>query len=717
MRKSLLLLAPYLTMAGCTVHDVKTKSAKVSVAVDKNEIDPGEEVTLTWAAENAGSCSRTSGTEIMPVPTAGKEILTPASDTTYTITCAPSGKGKSGSGSAAVKVIKPAAPTELLLAVKTRPEASELFDLSQIFGKPCPEGNCFIADLEEEFFAKDAGGSWTATDALMKKASISLASTAVRTREATAVFNVEKSIAYGARDRLGELKLDQKCDDALTLEQGQSLGSDITLESLIETGKDQGITKTVSTPEVYADFKASIPGFSLNAAAKGTEVTVSYKPTTIKATADAEFEDYESAAGTFIIQDERTAMHYAKKFWAGLKSLLTENQLYAALFPNGYPVPPAVNGYQYDPLHNTCNTASPTIEIVRVYENKTQLCQSAEDGGLCCEPGGSATCPTRWPFTVTKRYPGKPISDYVARVRSLRAVTGGANLDCRAQFPDIAQFYKITGTWTAFAPNAQYFVSDRAWPGCGGVSCPDKFLRASADDSRASDVEPASNQCIDRWAGMDYSSYVAGLRADCENTDVYRAAFKAKQANDADEDFARDCRNDDLCNKASQGMAEVRKKFSLAELKAKVDASEKALAAAKAEGKSYVIADSQLSGSGGKSLAEIVGRIKGGLARAEELRKNRTPEANWVNGQAFVHGEGSIPGFQNFAESTSTVAEYEALVTRITALTAPSVAETACSFTAKGRFRKYKAVSVKALTIEPGEQRTVKAALLKDYSR
>ncbi|MDQ3230678.1 MAG: hypothetical protein M3Q07_02575 [Pseudobdellovibrionaceae bacterium] len=716
MRKSLLLLAPYLTMAGCSVHDVKPKNAKVSVALDKNEVDPGEEVTLSWSAENAASCSKTAGTETTPIPTAGKEILTPASDTTYTITCAPSGKGKSGSGSAAVKVLLPAAPTELLLAVQSRAEASDFFDLAQIFGKTCAEGSCFVADFEPDYFAKDAAGSWAATDALLKKTNISLAPTAIRTREATAVFNLEKSIAYGAKDRLGELKLDQKCDDALMLEQGQSLGADITLESLIEAGKDEGITRTVATPEVYVDFKASIPGFLLNAAAKGTEITVSYKPTSTKATADAEFEDYESASGTFILKDERTAMHLAKKFWAGLKSLLTENKLYAALFPEGYPVPPATNGYSYDPLHSTCNMDVPTITVEKVYQNRTQLCQST-DGGLCCEPGGQATCPTRWPFSVTKKSPGKPISDYVARVRSLRAVTGGANLDCRAQFPDIAQFYKIAGNWTAFAPNAQYFVSDRAWPGCGGVSCPDKFLRASADDSRASDVEPAQNQCIDRWSGMDYSSYIATLKSDCENTDVYRAAVEAFKKDAADEDFAAACGQDSPCAKAATGMKEIRAKYSLAELRAKVEASEKALAVAKKDGKSSIFTDTQISGAGSKELAKLATDIKAGLARAEELRKSRNPEADWVRGLGFVHGGGSIPGFQNHQESLATVAEYEGVVKRVNDLTAPSVSEVACSFTAKGRFRKYSKVSVKALTIEPGETKAVKATLLKEYSR
>ncbi|MDQ3234287.1 MAG: hypothetical protein M3Q07_20965, partial [Pseudobdellovibrionaceae bacterium] len=498
---------------------------------------------------------------------------------------------------------------------------------------------------------------------------------------------------------------------------GQTLLSDTSLSTLIEEGIQEGITQTVGAPEVYVDFKAFIPGFSLNSAPKGTEITVSYKPTTLKATADAQFEDYESASGTFILKDERTAMHLAKKFWAGLKSLLTENQLYAALFPEGYPVPPPKDGYQFDPLHGTCNTTAPEGFTKRVYNNKSELCQSIEDAGLCCEPGFGHTCPSSWPYTVTKKYTGQPISNYVARVRSLRAVTGGANLDCAGQFPDIAQLYKIVGTWTAFAPNAQYFVTDQAWPGCGGISCPDKFLRNAADDSRRSDVEPYSNQCVDRWSGLDYPSYVATLRADCENTDVYRAAVEAFKKNAADEEFAAACRQDASCASAADSIKNIRAKYSLVELKAKIEAAEKALAAAKKAGTSSVFTDSQVSGSGANELAKFASDIKAGLARAEELRKSRNPEANWVNGFNFVHGAGSIPGFQDYQESVASVTEYEALIKRITDLAAPAAPQVACSFSAKGRFRKYKEVSVKGVTIEPGETKTVKTTLLKEYPR
>jgi hypothetical protein len=559
--KELQYLVAIVLLQGCVLE--KAKPAKVDVSLSKSEVNAGDEIVFSWSSSDSKSCTLLTSEGSRDIATSGKESFKPAADSTYTVSCSGS-KGKSGSASASVKVIVPPPPSDLFLTMESREEASTYLDLSGIFGKPCTAESCFITDIEPAFFSKDAAGNWTATDEFLKKISISLSPTVIRTRSASATFNLEKSSGvYGSMDRLSELELDQKCTDALAVKEGLPLLPGTTLEKFIETGTSQGVTEEISSPEIYADFKAMIPGHSEATALKGSEVTVSYKKAALTATADAAFEDFESAAGTFVLKNESTAMNMARKFWAGLKSLLTENALYAAIFPEGYPVPPAKNGYEYDPMHATCNTASPEITIQRVYQNRTQLCQST-DGGLCCEPGYERTCPTRWPYTVTKKYPGKPMTDYVARVRSRRAVTGGANIDCKAQFPDIAQLYKIQGSWIGFAPNAQYFVFDGSWPSCG-ANCNDKFLRASADDSRRSDVEPYSNQCIDRWAGMDYSSYVATLRADCENTDVYRKAVEDFKKNDADEKFAAACRDEKVCKDAAFAMKEVRASYSLAE--------------------------------------------------------------------------------------------------------------------------------------------------------
>ncbi len=614
------------------------------------------------------------------------------------------------------KVSNPAPPTELLLTVNSRAEAFELFDLAGIFGKPCPEKDCFIADLQQEFFKRDASGSWTVSESFMKSAHFSFAPTAIRIREAEASFNVEKSLAYGASDRFPELGLDQKCDAALNFGQGQSLDPHVSLEGLIETGKEENLAKELSTPEVYLDLKASLPGLSLSEAKKGSEVTVNFARASLNAIADAEFEDYESASGVFFIADKKSAALFKlKTLWAAVKNLLTENPLYAAIFPEGYPVPAPKNGYPYDPLHPSCNSPSPMISYTKTASTNAELCD-IPGYAHCCEPSHlPRECPAL-PFSKTFVAEGRAISFYVSKSRSLRVVTGGANIDCRAQFRDIARIYEISGSWTAFAPNAQYFVSDPAWPSCGGLSCPQKFLRNSADDQRAADVEPAHNECLDRWQGLDYSSYMATLLSDCENTDIYRAAFKAKQANVADEDFARECKNDELCLNASNAMREAREKFSVPELKEKIVASEKALLEAKASGKSLVLRDSQLSAGGISSLSEIIAKLKTGLARVEELRKGRSPEADWVFGNNYVHGKGSIPGFQSYEESLKTLTEYEALLKKMSDLTAPSAKEIACSFTAKGRFRRYSDLSVKALSLEAQKPKTIKTILLKDYS-
>ncbi|MDQ3235903.1 MAG: hypothetical protein M3Q07_29185, partial [Pseudobdellovibrionaceae bacterium] len=141
-------------LQGCILE--KAKNAKVDVSLSASEVNLGEEVTLSWSASDAKTCSLSADGSSKDIPTSGKEIFTPANDSTYLVSCSGS-KGKSGSSSASVKV---KAPSELFLSLKSRPEALEHLDLSQVFGKPCEEGNCYVADFDQEYFAKDAAGVW-----------------------------------------------------------------------------------------------------------------------------------------------------------------------------------------------------------------------------------------------------------------------------------------------------------------------------------------------------------------------------------------------------------------------------------------------------------------------------------------------------------------------------------------------------------------------------
>ncbi|HEX5395386.1 MAG TPA: hypothetical protein VFW52_03500 [Candidatus Saccharimonadales bacterium] len=97
----------------CKFFEVTVPAPTVDLKPDSADIYEGDSVTLTWTSTNATSCSApwTSSTG-----TSGSQVVTPTSDTTYTISC--EGPGGPANDSTTVKVSpRPVPPTVITTQV------------------------------------------------------------------------------------------------------------------------------------------------------------------------------------------------------------------------------------------------------------------------------------------------------------------------------------------------------------------------------------------------------------------------------------------------------------------------------------------------------------------------------------------------------------------------------------------------------------------------
>lgn len=615
---------------------------------------------------------------------------------------------------------KPPVVSDLDLKFKSSADASEYLDLTS-YASECKAKECLFADLETQDFVKNADNEYESRSSFLSK--LRSGSPAIPSSKAMRVgvidtsFDLATSVVFGAEDRLGELELDQKCQQNISLENNQRLPDGISLDKIIEDGTEYFDAAEIDNRIVFGNLKISGTATDGKISA-GSEVSVNYQKFALLGRMSAAFQDFESISGKYILSVEATAASTTlRRIWASVRSIFQEAAAYAVNFPEGYPIPPPANGYQYDPLHNTCNTSAPRIGSpeIKSYRNLAAYCSSEHSVSACCEIGRG--CPTEWPVVERKYQTGKPMTDYVSLVRSRRVVSGAGTIDCAATLPSLASFYGITTSWMVTAPNVQWFVKDSAWPGCGGYSCPDKTMRSSAADSIAANVEPPLNYCVDRWQGLDYNTYLGTLQTECQNTEVFRKAVLDRAASDADIAFATSCNANADCKNAIMNLPTIRNLFPIETLQQKVQEEENALKAAKIAAASYLIKDRIFTIASVRNLQGLVAFISKGIDRAEEIKNSTTPRADWNGGAHRVHGLGTIVGFTSPSESRATLAEYDRLLSRIRVMTAPTAGRVGCGFTATGRYRKYINSELMDVSLNTAEQplRSFTTTLRKDY--
>jgi hypothetical protein len=86
----------------------------VSISAEPNSIAPGANSTLSWEASNANTCMGVSGIS-GPLPLLGNQVVTPATTTTYAITCT----GTGGAAITATSTITIQDPQEIISLIAT----------------------------------------------------------------------------------------------------------------------------------------------------------------------------------------------------------------------------------------------------------------------------------------------------------------------------------------------------------------------------------------------------------------------------------------------------------------------------------------------------------------------------------------------------------------------------------------------------------------------
>lgn len=631
--------------------------------------------------------------------------------------------------------------TEIVLSFSDSKGAAEYLDLASLGGEACKGKECLFADLEPTLFSKN-GTVYTPTDDLTKKfASDSTAvpkPKVVTLTETKAVYDAANSIVYGSQDRLAELSLDEKCSENVPFAVDSQITGEISnIEKPIEKGTENLSDSQIGGTPTFVDLRLSGIGKDGTLTA-GAEITAKYKSAEILGSGTADFEDYENLKGKYVVPREKLSANVElKKLWKSFKNFFEMAVAYAALnqHPGDFPLPTPGYGGDPDafvPTHPVCGQDTPSITVCSKpginwwcdVKHEQPACDARKKpimesintpfGPIGGGPNPMIQIYNDKDYCEPKNFP--PVSAYYTRKRSPRVAIGAATIDCRAQFPKLASDYSISSIWQISVNYAQWFVTDSNWPGCGGASCPDKFLRNAADDSRGSEVEPYFNHCIDRWSGIDYNDYSNRLANDCKATQIFKDAEAAKITNDADASFASACSNDPTCSKSVQAMAELSNRFSLQTLELKLTAEENSRKSAKESGKGHVIQDQAFSSSSDLDLTNQLLLLETGIDSIERFRNSTSPIADWNRGLGKILAAGAPAGFSSHVNAKETIAGYKKALIRVKKLSAPSLETLSCSFESKGRFRIYQKSVLTGLKLVPGQELEAKSKLLKDYT-
>ncbi|MFW7382346.1 MAG: hypothetical protein ACOH5I_26350 [Oligoflexus sp.] len=463
---------------------------------------------------------------------------------------------------------------------------------------------------------------------------------------------------------------------------------------------------------------------------QGTSWDVSFELSQTKIEYSESFTDFGETFGVFEVTADE-----------GIKPIEISNELRSsemifrtAAFPEGYPVPPAKNGYAYDPSHSTCNEAQPGIKKERVYRTAAEFCAPGSHffGSLQCETGRGL--PSRWPYVHTWTVKGLSMDNYIEKFASNRVYKGNTQLKCSTLFPSLARQYGLGPSWTKQTQNNEvlFFNNSRS---CTGFNCPDVEARLTKDDPARWNVEPASNYCIDRWKDHPWDSYISNLQALCQGTEVYKEAVaKANQA-DNDADMIRDCRDSELCKNLVDSIKTVlSNSYFLSSLETKLAEYETAINEAKKAGESYLIPFSDPATitiendhylisrlndfNGNFGINSHVKALREGYSSIIEIHKATKGDWNTVLKDDVMTGISMPKGFQSPEELLATIEAYEKVLglgafkgEGLNEIAKPVISKLSCSWEAKGRIRVFSDLKIKSIANEAYEGFSVETKL------
>ena len=503
------------------------------------------------------------------------------------------------------------------------------------------------------------------------------------------------------------------------------------------------IQKEFVIPHLYhiKDFEAITQSLE-SPIPQGTQWDVSFDLAQTKISYSENMTDYGEASGIFAVDGESISpldVDETEKFSFRLSG-----------FPDGYPVPPAANGYTYDPNHDTCSNPRPEISRRVIFQTEADLCNAARRSlypgladrfALKCEPGQGRGLPRNYPYSYPYAIVGAPISSYISPVGSNRIYRGNTVIECQKLFPTLAFQYGLGTNWAVQTVNNEvlFFNNSR---GCSGFNCPGVEPRLSATDPSSWNVEPASNYCIDRWKGYDWNSYIAGIQATCQASQVYKDAVAKAQQQDNDEDMIQKCLANNDCKALVKSINEVLKNsYFLTSIEKKISSYEAAMKEAKEAGKSFLIPYtnpqtatldsehyfiSRLSDfNGNLGLNSLITDMEEGYSSLVEIYEQTKGDWNTVLSKKEMVGKQMPQGFQSPNELSDTINRYKKALglgefegTGLNQIAKPELAKLSCSWSAMGRFRKYSDLKINTVEISQvsSSRKDVKLRSITPYS-
>ncbi len=671
--------------------------ASASLVASSAQIYLGDKTELTWACENSEKADLLlNGKSSGAMALKGDGAYSPDADTEYNLVCEnPIGQR----AEAKTKVI-------VIPELAVKPSFESLAGLESVIDvspmkKECGP-LCIYQQFDGERFVKTGPGTFEMSEGFRAEVAALVKPDADRVQllsTKAASVNVGKSLAYGHRKSIQEAGLSKTCEESFPYRAGASFISAPEFSDKIESGEASMSPVTLPMTVAY-DIEVSATA-TRGVIKRGSNAAVSYKLASVSATREADFTDYDRASGSYRLKPDGSLVRAAS----------VDNEEFELLrsFPAGYPVPPAANGYTYDPNHGTCKTSVPQIENKRVFNTNAEYCGPGSPfrWELECEPG-SGKRPPAMPYTYVYYTPGQPFSAYAQPVGSLRVVQDDGQVQCDQLFPGLAATFGLGSGWIANA-KLQYFVTDSRWPACGG-SCAAKEERTSENDWRFGEIEPGKNFCVDRWAGLDWNQYRSRIETACTSTPAFIAAKAKYEQGNKDTDFANACVG--LCKAALEGMRDLASAFSVQALTNLVEREKASMESAKASGVAYLITEEKLSPVALEAARKHIAAIKSGIDAVQNLHSSKG--SDWAAGNQKVHFKPSIQGFDSYTDAKATVEAYDVILQKAEKLILPDVKEIACSYEMRGRFRKFNAIKNSEVSLVPAKQESFTAKVKED---
>ena len=664
-------------------------------------VNEGEAVTLKVTGSSIESCRIfVGGEEVTSFTLTESGSHIPSSiETQYDATCYGAGQEVTASASVNIIVADDVITTDLIS------EISKGFDIEEV--------KALVAEQFPEQTVVDYSPDYRPnTFETFKNEAISVA-------QKSAGFDQENSVMYGFEGNFDINSYNQQCEQSLVIDSDTIGYADLSIE--LETSSTPGVKLAEDLIHI-SNFEAITQSLE-NPVPQGTEWQVTFDLSQTRVAYEAAFQDFDTAEGSFVAFDntepqQDASIHHIPydesfsgdmiRLWTKIKTSIENLSVaFAASFPPRYPVPPPKDGYQYDPKHPTVNSATAAFNYTTAEfgENMYKLaCDEQENRAACLcngkwqrhkQTGASGLREFRRLFQNDPACNDphrvvflRPFSAYVSKVGSRRVVTGAGNIQCNTRYGALARSYGLTSTWAITYPNAQWFVYDANWPGCGGYRCPGKGMRNGPADNRWSNIEPYTNNYISRWMNLDYNQYDAGIIAACKASPVFVQAVDDANERNKSEKMANQCNQDNSCQKLGEAIVEVLSQNVLtSSLKAHVDEVSSKLRDARSANISYVIPNDDPFFSKISSIESAYIRLNAGYNNL--VAQHNATGANWNQGMKILTGKDMPRGFQSAGELRSTIDEYKTQIQRMKDLSTNEIRKMTCSFSARGRFRKY----------------------------